>query len=61
MAAVLLFHLIYEDPEAKSLAMSVTEGNAEHGEEVITCVQAIAGNLIDGLQKGDDEEGLLAT
>jgi len=55
MAAVLLFHLIYEDPEAKSLAMSVTEGNAEHGEEVITCVQAIAGNLIDGLQKGDDE------
>lgn len=57
MAAVLLFHLIYEDPEAKSLAMSVTEGNAEHGEEVITCVQAIAGNLIDGLQKGDDERG----
>ncbi|KAI9876748.1 MAG: hypothetical protein M1830_005813 [Pleopsidium flavum] len=55
LAAVLLFHLIYEDPQAKSLAMSVTEGDAEHGEEVITCIQAIAGNLIDGLQKGDDE------
>lgn len=55
MAAVLLFHLVYEDPEAKSLTMGVTEGDAEHGEEVITCIQAITGNLIDGLHRGDDE------
>ena len=55
MAAVLLFHLIYEDAEAKSLAVSVTEGDAENGEEVITCIQAIAGNMIDGVQKGIDE------
>ncbi len=51
MAAVLLFHLIHDDYEAKSLAMSVTEGDAEQGEEVITCIQALAGNLIDGLHK----------
>ena len=55
MAAVLLFHLLYDDPEAKSLTMSISEGDAENGEEVITCIQAIAGNLIDGLQKDDDE------
>ncbi|KAL1965028.1 hypothetical protein VTN77DRAFT_6088 [Rasamsonia byssochlamydoides] len=55
MASVLMFHLIFEDPEAKALAMKVTEGNAENGEEVITCVQTIAGNLITGMQRGDDE------
>lgn len=55
MAAVLLFHLLFEDPEAKALAMKVTEGNAENGEEVITCIQTIAGNLITGMQRGDDE------
>jgi len=55
MAAVLLFHLLYEDPEAKGLTMSISEGDAENGEEVITCIQAIAGNLIDGLQNDNDE------
>jgi len=55
MAAVLLFHLLYEDPEAKSLTMSISEGDAGNGEEVITCIQAIVGNLIDGLLKDSDE------
>lgn len=55
MAAVLLFHLLYEDPEAKSLASKITEGDASSGEEVITCVQAITGNLITTIQKDDDE------
>ncbi|EGD95141.1 hypothetical protein TESG_02634 [Trichophyton tonsurans CBS 112818] len=55
LASVLLFHLIYEDPEAKAAAMKVTEGDAESGEEVVTCVQAIAGNLITGIQRDDDE------
>jgi hypothetical protein len=55
MAAVLMVHLVFENPEAKALAMKVTEGNAESGEEVITCVQMIAGNLVTGMQRGDDE------
>ncbi|EER42255.1 conserved hypothetical protein [Histoplasma capsulatum H143] len=55
LAAVLLFHLVFEDPEAKALAMKVTEGDESSGEEVITCVQVIAGNLITGMQRNDDE------
>lgn len=55
MASVLMFHLLFENTEAKSVAMGVTEGNAENGEEVITCIQTIVGNLITGIQRGDDE------
>lgn len=55
MASVLMFHLIFDDGEAKATAMKVTEGDAESGEEVVTSVQTVAGNLITGLQRGDDE------
>ncbi|PGH09392.1 hypothetical protein AJ79_05704 [Helicocarpus griseus UAMH5409] len=55
LAAVLLFHLVFEDHEAKALAMKVTEGDESSGEEVVTCIQAIAGNLITGMQRNDDE------
>ena len=55
MAAVLMFHLLLDSPECKAMAMKVTEGDAEKGEEVITCVQEIAGNLVTGMQRGDDE------
>jgi len=55
MACVLMFHLIFDDVEAKATAMEVTEGDAESGEEVVTSVQAVVGNLITGLQRGDDE------
>ncbi|KAJ5097468.1 hypothetical protein N7456_008189 [Penicillium angulare] len=55
MACVLMFHLIFDDTESKSTAMSVTEGDAESGEEVVTSVQLVVGNLITGLQRGDDE------
>jgi hypothetical protein len=55
LAAVLLFHLIFEDPEAKALAMTVSEGDAENGEEVVTCIQTICSNLIISMQKGGDE------
>ncbi|KAJ6145669.1 hypothetical protein N7470_009564 [Penicillium chermesinum] len=55
MACVLLFHLIFDDSEAKAAAMKVTEGDAESGEEVVTSVQSVVGNLITGLQRGDDE------
>ena len=54
ISAVLLFHLLYEDFDAKNIAMSVAEGDAENGEEVITCIQTLASNLISGEQKDED-------
>ena len=59
-AAVLMFHLIFEDHEAKALAMSVIEGDASNGEEVVTCIQTITSNLITGVQKTADERILVA-
>ncbi|KAJ5162736.1 uncharacterized protein N7500_004566 [Penicillium coprophilum] len=55
IACVLMFHLLFDDAEAKGTAMGVTEGDAESGEEVVTSVQTVVGNLITGLQRGDDE------
>ncbi|KAI9815637.1 MAG: hypothetical protein M1832_005268 [Thelocarpon impressellum] len=55
LACILLLHLIQDDAEAKALAMSVTEGDASTGEEVVTCIQALTGNLVAGLQRGEDE------
>ncbi|GKZ53266.1 hypothetical protein AnigIFM60653_005068 [Aspergillus niger] len=55
MASVLMYQLLFENAEAKSIAMGVTEGDAEQGEEVVTCIQTIVGNLITGIQRGDDE------
>ncbi|KAL8914789.1 MAG: hypothetical protein Q9171_000625 [Xanthocarpia ochracea] len=60
IAAVLLFHLLHEDFEAKSTAMQVTEGDAENGEEVVTCIQALAGNLISAEQNMEDERVSIA-
>ena len=46
ISAVLLFHLLYEDFDAKNMEMSVAEGISESGEEVITCIQPLTSNLI---------------
>ena len=59
-AAVILFHLIFEDSVAKNLAMSVAEGDASNGEEVVTCIQTITANLISGVQRSVDERILVA-
>jgi hypothetical protein len=59
-AAVILFHLILEDADAKSLAMSVAEGDASNGEEVVTCIQTITANLLIGINKNVDERVLVA-
>ena len=59
-AAVLMFHLIFEDHEAKAIAMGVAEGDASTGEEVVTCIQTITANLITGVQKNADERVLVA-
>jgi hypothetical protein len=59
-AAVILFHLIFEDANGKSLAMSVTEGDSSQGEEVVTCIQTLTENLLNGIQKNFDERILVA-
>ena len=59
-AAVIMFHLIFEESTAKSLAMSVTEGDASNGEEVVTCIQSLTANLIIGIEKNADERVLVA-
>lgn len=55
IASVLLFHLLYEEEDAKNIAMSVKDGNAENGEEVVTCIQALSGNMINSGRIGEDE------
>ena len=55
IASVLLFHLLYEDPEAKKFAMEIVDGNADKGEEAVTCIQSLSSNLIVCAQRGNDD------
>ena len=55
IASVLLFHLLYDDVEAKKSAMEIKDGNSDDGEEVVTCIQALSGNIINSGRKGEDE------
>ena len=59
-AAVILFHIIFEDAKAKEQAMKVAEGDADSGEEVVTCIQTLAETLLIGIQKDFDERVLVA-
>lgn len=59
VAAVLFLHLVYENAETKAMALKVTEGDAESGEEVVTFVQSIASNVIAGIQHVEDERALI--
>ncbi|KAH7083130.1 p115 like vesicle tethering protein [Paraphoma chrysanthemicola] len=54
-AATLIYHLIVGDMRAKSMLMQVKEGDAESGEEVVTCIQTLTANLIASLQLAEDE------
>ena len=58
-AAVITLHLVYDNPEGKALAMAVTEGDAESGEEVVTSIQTITAHLVSGLLREDDERILV--
>ena len=60
IAAVLLFHLLYDNVEAKSMALGISEGDAENGEEVVTCVQLLAGTLMTNMQRNKDMRVLIA-
>jgi intracellular protein transport protein USO1 len=54
-ATVIIFNLLFDDSEAKEMLMNVVEGDAESGEEVVTCIQICTGNLVTSLQNGGDE------
>ncbi|KAI1816645.1 p115 like vesicle tethering protein [Poronia punctata] len=54
-ASAIMFHLVYDNPEGKALAMSVTEGDAESGEEVVTCIQTITAHLVSALGRDEDD------
>jgi intracellular protein transport protein USO1 len=58
-AAVLLLHLLYDNPETKEMPLGVTEGDAESGEEVVTFLQSITSNVVGGIQHVEDERALL--
>ncbi|RYP13919.1 hypothetical protein DL767_010511 [Monosporascus sp. MG133] len=58
-AAVITFHLLHDNPEGKALAMAVTEGDAESGEEVVTSIQTVTAHLLSGLLRDDDERILV--
>jgi hypothetical protein len=59
-AADLIFHLIWEDPKAKNMLMTVSEGDAESGEEVVTCIQTVTENLMMAMQREEDERVIIA-
>jgi predicted nucleic acid-binding Zn-ribbon protein len=54
-ASTLIYHLIVGDIRAKDTLMQVKEGDAESGEEVVTCIQTLTANLISSLQLEEDE------
>lgn len=53
-AAVIAYHLLYDNPAAKSKALSLTEGDAAEDEEVVTSVQTVTAHLLTGVRRGDD-------
>lgn len=54
LASVIFLHLIYNDEEAKNLATSFKEGDADAGEEVVTAIQSISANLVAALEHNYD-------
>ncbi|KAH6888760.1 p115 like vesicle tethering protein [Thelonectria olida] len=58
-AAVITFHLLFDNPETKAMAMSLTEGDSSDGEEVVTSIQTITAHLVSGLRRGDDPRALV--
>ncbi|KAK4101348.1 hypothetical protein N658DRAFT_566742 [Parathielavia hyrcaniae] len=53
-AAVIMLHLVHDNPETKALAMSVTEGDEASGEEVVTSIQTMTAHLLSSVAKSDD-------
>jgi hypothetical protein len=58
-AAVIAFHLLYDNPTAKSKASELTEGDSSDGEEVVTCIQTVTAHLIAGMWRDADARILI--
>lgn len=58
-AAVVVFHLLQDNPTAKAKALDITEGDSEKGEEVVTSIQTITAHLISGISHGEDPRTLV--
>lgn len=67
-ASIIVCHLIWDDSNddggenesVRKRLMKVVEGDATKGEEEITCIQLIAGNLVAALQQSSDDRILIA-
>jgi intracellular protein transport protein USO1 len=59
-AAVLVLHLIWDNSLAKTTLMNVSEGDADNGEEVVTCIQLIAGSLVASIERDEDWRVIIA-
>lgn len=53
-AAVITFHLLYDNAAAKEKALALTEGDASEDEEVVTSIQTVTAHLLTGVRRGDD-------
>lgn len=60
LSSLVFMRLIYEHHEAQSIAMGLTVGDAETGEEVITAIQTLSANLAASLQYNLDPRISLA-
>ncbi|KAG5952261.1 hypothetical protein E4U58_000862 [Claviceps cyperi] len=58
-ASVITFHLLQDHATAKSVLLSVTEGDASKDEEVVTSIQTVTAHLIAGISRGDDARVLV--
>jgi hypothetical protein len=55
IASIILFYLIQDDHGAKKMAMDIVEGDAEKGEEVVTCIQMMSGSLVASTQRDGND------
>jgi hypothetical protein len=58
-AAVITFHLLYENATTKAKASALTEGDSSSGEEVVTSIQTVTAHLIAGIRRDDDSRVLI--
>jgi len=56
LASDILSQLLFDEPEAKKILLSVQEGDAEKGEDVVTATQMLSGHLLSSLQNDSDPQ-----
>lgn len=55
-ASDILSQLVYDEPQAKDMLMSVREGDADKGEDVVSSIQMLSGHLLSSLQNDFDPQ-----